>query len=197
MSILKSRSIKTVQSNLKAYSTPFISVDNDDVEFPNGVKGEYAVVSNVQPYGALIIPLLVKRGVGYLGIVEQYRYPVKKFTLEFPRGGADTLGSEGAAIEVREEMGAPASRLDNLGTVYADSGILSTPISVWVALMDSSNLENNHQEEITGLEPKWMQEGELIGKISSGEINCSLTISAYMLFSINRGKFGSLLTAPF
>lgn len=197
MKTLTSRTIKTVKPQPGAYATPFISVGNDSVEFPNGVTGEYAVVSNAQPCGALIIPLLARRGIGYIGLVEQYRYPLKEFTLEFPRGGADSLESEGAAIEVREELGKPANRLDHLGTVYADTGILSTPISIWVALMDASNLDDNHQEDITGVEPRWMQEGEFIGKMASGEIKCGLTLAAYALFSINRGKYGNLLDAPF
>lgn len=197
MNILASRTIKTIRPNPGAYSTPFISVENDNVEFPNGITGEYAVISNSQPCGALIIPLIARRGMGYIGVVEQYRYPLKEFTLEFPRGGADNLESEGAAIEVREELGKPANRLDHLGTIYADTGILTTPISVWVALMDESNLDLDHQEEITGLEPRWMAEGDFIGKMSNGEIKCGLTLASYALFSINRGKFGNLLDAPF
>lgn len=196
MKTLNERIIKTVQAN-NAYSTPFINVENDDVEFPNGVKGEYAVISGVQKYGTLIVPLLARRGIGYLGLVEQYRYPVKGFTLEFPRGGADSLDSEGAAIEVREELGQPANRLEQIGTIYADTGLLSTPISVWVALMDESNLDASHQEDITGLEPHWMQEGEFMGKIMNGEVKCGLTLAAYTLFNLKRGLFGALLDAPF
>ncbi|MBC9703636.1 MAG: NUDIX hydrolase [Enterococcus sp.] len=193
METISSRAIKTIKPRPAAFSTPFISVGNDSVEFPNGVTGEYAVVSNTQPCGTLIIPLLARRGVGYLGLVEQYRYPVGEFTLEFPRGGADTLGSEGAAIEIREELGESANRLEHLGTIHADTGLLSTPISVWVALMDASNLDNQHQEDITGLEPRWMQEGEFIGKVANGEVKCGLTLAAYTLFNINRGMFGTLL----
>lgn len=188
-----SRTIKTVESVPSAFATNFVNVANDTVQFPNGVEGQYAVVSSSQPYGAVVVPLLVRRGVGYLGLVEQYRYPLKDFTLEFPRGGADSLESEGAAIEIREELGESATRLEKIGIIHADTGLLSTPVSVWIALMDASNLDTNHREESTGLEPRWVQEGEFIGHLSRGEITCGMTLASYALFSANRWKFSALL----
>lgn len=189
--------IETLEENKGVFATPFITLDHNKVRFPNGVEGEYSILSNVEKKGAVIVPLAARRGMGYFGLVKQYRYPVQKFTLEFPRGGAPDLEEGGAQVEIREELGQEAKRLVRIGTLHPDTGILSTEVGVWVAVLDESVLDADHVEGITGLQPEWTEEGYLDGKIMNGEITCGITIAAYMFFKLNRGKFGSLLNSPF
>lgn len=189
--------IETLSTEVGAFSTPFIRVDHSKVRFPNGVEGEYSVLSNQEKKGAVIVPLSARRGIGYFGLVKQFRFAVQDFTLEFPRGGAPDLEADGAQIEIREELGQEAKRLVRVGTLHPDTGILSTEVGVWVAVLDNSVLDEDHVEGITGLRPDWVQEGELEGRIMRGEITCGITLAAYMFFKLNRGQFGSLLNAPF
>ena len=189
--------IETLSTEKGVFKTPFINVDHSKVRFPNGVEGEYSVISNGEKKGAVIIPMTARRGIGYFGIVRQYRYPVQDFTLEFPRGGAPDLEEGGAQIEIREELGQEAKRLVRIGTIYPDTGILSTEVGVWLAILDSSVLDNDHLEGITGLRPEWIQEGSLEGMMMNGKITCGMTLAAFMHFKLKRGQFGSLLNGAY
>lgn len=185
--------IKTLEARPNVYSSRFISVDQDAVQFPNGAVGEYNVINMAEKKGAVMIPVAFFRGNPYFGIVEQYRYPVKTTTLEFPRGGAALLDEDGANKELEEELGQTAKRLDLVCTLRPDTGILSTEVGVWIAIMDSSVISQNHVEDITGLRSRWVSEGQLIGLIASGQLTCGITLAAYTLFSINRDKYGMLM----
>lgn len=187
------KEIRTIESRPEAYKSRFISVANDSVEFPNGVEGTYNVVSMSEAKGALIIPVAFRRGIPYFGLVNQYRYPIKSESVEFPRGGADKINAEGAEVEIYEELGQPSKRLDLVGTMRPDTGILSTEVGIWVALMDQSVLDLDHEEGITGLRPNWVSEADLIGMIANGKITCGMTLAAYTLFNINRNKYGMFM----
>jgi hypothetical protein len=187
------KEIKTIESRPEAYKSRFISVANDSVEFPNGVEGTYNVVSMSEAKGALIIPVAFRRGIPYFGLVNQYRYPIKSESVEFPRGGADKINPEGAEVEIYEELGQPSKRLDLVGTMRPDTGILSTEVGIWIALMDASVLDLDHEEDITGLRPNWVSEADLISMIANGKITCGMTLAAYTLFNINRNKYGMFM----
>jgi 8-oxo-dGTP pyrophosphatase MutT (NUDIX family) len=187
------REIKTIECRPDVYKSRFISVANDSVEFPNGVEGTYNVVSMGEAKGALIVPIAFRRGIPYFGLVNQYRYPIKSESVEFPRGGADKISPEGAEVEVYEELGQSSKRLDLIGTLHPDTGILSTEVGIWIALMDESVLDLDHEEKITGLRPTWVSEDSFISMIFNGKINCSLTLAAYTMFNVNRNKYGMFM----
>jgi hypothetical protein len=187
------KEIKTIESRPDAYKSRFISVANDSVEFPNGVEGTYNVVSMSEAKGALIVPIAFRRGIPYFGLVNQYRYPIKSESIEFPRGGADKINAEGAEVEIYEELGQPSKRIDLVGTMRPDTGILSTEVGIWVAVMDQSVLDLDHEEDITGLRPNWVSEADLISMIANGKITCGMTLAAYTLFNINRNKYGMFM----
>lgn len=187
------REIKTIESHPNVYKSRFISVANDSVEFPNGVEGTYNVVSMGEAKGALIIPIAFRRGIPYFGLVNQYRYPIKSESVEFPRGGADKINPEGAEVEVYEELGQSSKRLDLIGTLHPDTGILSTEVGIWIALMDESVLDLDHEEKITGLRPTWVSEDFFISMIFNGKINCGMTLAAYTMFNVNRNKYGMFM----
>lgn len=187
------KEIKTVESRPDVYKSRFVSVANDSVEFPNGVQGTYNVVSMGETKGALIVPVAFRRGIPYFGLVNQYRYPIKSESIEFPRGGADKINAEGAEVEIYEELGQPSKRLDLVGTMRPDTGILSTEVGIWIAIMDSSVLDLDHEEDITGLRPNWVSEDALVSLIANGKITCGMTLAAYTLFNINRNKYGMFM----
>ena len=187
------KTIRTIEARPDVYKSRFISVANDSVEFPNGVEGTYNVVTMGEAKGALIVPIAFRRGIPYFGLVNQYRYPVKSESVEFPRGGAAKINPEGAEVEIYEELGQPSKRLDLVGTLRPDTGILATEVGVWIALMDASVLDLDHEESITGLRPNWVSEGELIGMIANGKITCGMTLAAYTMFNINRDRYGMFM----
>lgn len=163
------------------YSTPFVQVDETPVRFPNGVEGSYARI-NPGTHGGVAIPRSITRGIARYGLVRQYRHPVARTTLEFPRGGTDD-GSEAETVrELVEETGLsiPLGGGFRLGTLHADTGLLATDISVWlIPVEDIGNTAFIEAE--TGASHLWVTEGELFGLISRGELSCGITLGAFML----------------
>lgn len=160
---------------------PFIRVDTDDVVFPNGAPGAYSIVTSGTGLGVIAIPFVNFRGIAYLGLVKQYRYPMKDFTLEFPRGGSNNLSAAEAARELMEESGLQATSATPLGVIWPDTGILNTQVAVWKTSHPSNGLKPDHVEAETGAHILWYTHGEIIGLIRRGQIRCSMTLAALAL----------------
>lgn len=160
---------------------PFLRVDTDDVVFPNGAPGSYSVVTSGTGLGVIAIPFVNFRGIAYLGMVKQYRYPMKDYTLEFPRGGSDNLSLAEAARELVEETGLQANSATPLGVIWPDTGILSTQVSVWKTTHSSNGLRPEHVEDETGAHVLWYTHGEIIGMIRRGQIRCGMTLASLAL----------------
>lgn len=159
----------------------FLRVDTDDVIFPNGAPGTYSVVTSGSGLGVIAIPFVNFRGYPYLGLVKQYRYPMKDFTLEFPRGGSDNLSLSEAARELVEETGLHATSATPLGVIWPDTGVLSTQVAVWKTTHASNGLKPEHVEDETGAHVLWYTHGEIIGLIRRGNIRCGMTLAALAL----------------
>lgn len=184
--------IKTLERNIGVFKTRFIRIDRDVVEFPDKAIGEYSVVHQGNNKGAVAIPFTDFRGIGYIGLTRQYRYPLGAEKIEFPRGGTSDLSPEEAQREVVEEMGYVPTRMLHLGNLNPDSGILPTTIGAWVAFTTSETLPTEHLEVETGLRSVWVSEGVFEGMVRRGEITCGITLAAYALFRIKRQEFGTV-----
>lgn len=182
--------IRTIEKNKSVYETPFLQLDRDLVEFPNGVVGEYSIVHQGIGLGAVAIPFTSYRGIGYIGLARQYRYPLGRETVEFPRGGTKNLESAEAAREVVEEMGFNPSTMKYLGSINPDSGLLSSKVGAWVAFAPSGALTKKYVESETGLRSEWVTEGAFEGMVLNGHITCGITLAAYALFRSKRASFG-------
>lgn len=102
------------------YENPWMSVTEDDVQRRDGSIGQYGVVHSRD--FVLVIPFDGER----YHLVEQYRYPVGARLWEFPQGsvaGGESLPPEElAAIELAEETGIRAGRLERLGFLHHGYG---------------------------------------------------------------------------
>lgn len=173
-----------------AYSNRFVTVNYDEVMFPNGAQGNYTRISPGTGLGVVAVPHAVFRGLPYLGLVRQYRYPVGAFTLEFPRGGSDDLSLEEAGRELVEETGLVYSSGTQLGIIHPDTGIMDTRVAVWHTVHHLSDLSSLHVEEETGARVHWYSHGEVMGMISSGKITCGITLAAIAMLE-NSGRLVS------
>lgn len=182
--------IRTLESRPSQFKTPFIQVDYDLVEFPDGTQGEYSVIRQGAEFGGVVIPFTRFRGIGYIGLARQFRYPLKEETLEFPRGGTDDLSSKEAMRELAEEMSVTPSGVRELGKINPDTGILSMTVGVWVAFIQSETLPTDYEEAETGLRTTWVSEGTFSGMVLNGKITCGVTLAAYALFLVNRSFLG-------
>lgn len=102
------------------YANPWMSVTEDDVQRRDGSVGQYGVVHSRD--FVLVIPFDGER----YHLVEQFRYPVGARLWEFPQGsvaGGESLPPEElAAIELAEETGLRAGRLERLGYLHHGYG---------------------------------------------------------------------------
>lgn len=164
-----------------AYKTPFLEVEETPVSFPDGTQGSYARI-NPGTHGGVAIPRSVTRGIARYGLVRQYRHPVAHTTLEFPRGGTEDSSEAETLRELVEETGLsiPLGGGFHLGTLHADTGLLATDISVWLIPVEDIG-DSAFIEAETGASHLWVTEGELLGRISRGELTCGITLGAFML----------------
>lgn len=181
-SIIRRLDGKTVVAN------GFVRVTTDDVVFPNGAVGQYSTVVSGLGLGVLVVPIVNFRGVPYLGLVRQYRYPIGYHTLEFPRGLSRDLSVDEAARELIEETGLQCTLAARLGTVRPDTGVLTTEVTVWKTVHQPTDVRPDHIELETGATVHWYSHGEVVGMIASGRITCGVTLAAFTLMSVT-GSF--------
>ncbi|MFJ8752239.1 NUDIX hydrolase [Streptomyces sp. NPDC102441] len=157
----------------------FGTLFNDDVIAPSGTAGQYLRWQWNQE-GVVVVPV----GPGGYALVTSYRYPVHAASLEFPRGGVE--GDEGlaaaAARELREETGLISQTVRSLGVIHADTGILASPVHVFVAEVDAASAQPAQPEAMESLtEPVWVMPEDLPRWLSEGRITCGVTLAALAL----------------
>ena len=179
----ESKSIKKLEEVL-IDENPWLKHYFDHVRFPDGKKGRYNRIVERNGIGVLILPLDSKKR---LGLIKIYRYPVGSWQWEAPRGySEDELSPEEDAVrELKEEMGVQAEGLIFLGSIFPNTGILSTKIHVFLArnvreVKKSGEFENGAIKEISFFNPK-----EIKSMIKGGDIQDALTISGLKLAEIS------------
>lgn len=77
------KKIKKLSSKL-IYENPWIRIREDDVVFPNGINSIYSTVEYVSGEGGGWVVALDEEN--NIILVNQYRYPIDRFSLEIPGG---------------------------------------------------------------------------------------------------------------
>ena len=141
------------------------------------------------PSGAVIVPFLGDdprdREVRFL-LVEQYRRPVCRSMIEFPRGGIEENESDlaCAARETAEETGCLVHGIRALGTVHPDSGLLSSELSIVLCAVTrpdgSGPLDSDEIDRVYALTRRQIREA-----VTTGRITDSLTLSALALLELH------------
>jgi 8-oxo-dGDP phosphatase len=168
-----------------AYETPYMRVREDAIRRPDGSEGIYSYIE--KPDFALIIPI----EDGGFHMVEQYRYPVRQRSWEFPQGTfpgmAPTDDPEWLAREeLRQETGLSAGAMRHLGHLQCAKGLTGQGFDVFVATeltYGSQELELEEQD----LVHRWLPRGEVEGMIRRGELTDDSTVAAYGLLLLDQG----------
>lgn len=132
---------------------------------------------------------------GLIALARMFRYPIGNYSLEFPRGAIEENEAEIAAAirELKEESGLYCIDAQKIGNVYPDSGLLAQSISVVLArVTEQRSIHEEPMEAIDSVE--WFTPREINRLISNGEIRCSITISAFILFQLSQSERGSSLS---
>ncbi|MGU3522765.1 NUDIX domain-containing protein [Enterobacteriaceae bacterium C23F] len=169
--------IKTLSSQ-EIYSNQWMRLKEDRIERADGSHGVYSVIE--KPDFAVIVPV----AEGHIWVVEQYRYPLGKRTIELPQGSwelspdADPIAV--ARGELAEETGLLANSVTQIGYQKLAQGYSSQGYHIWLATDFVTSTQNLDAEEV-GLTCRRMPVAEFEALIAEGKISDATSVTAYLL----------------
>jgi 8-oxo-dGTP pyrophosphatase MutT (NUDIX family) len=167
----------TQLSRKRLFDSPYFVVDKDETVFPDGNVGDYFVLQPGQ--SAMVIPQV---SADEFVVIRQFRYPVQKFSIEFPAGARDANEEAHAAAvrELKEETGIEAVELKKIGR-FAVAPSRSTQYSTVYLAQDLTFGEaaNDPDEDIEVLR---VSRSEIAQMILDGIITDGPTLAAWALF---------------
>ncbi len=162
----------TTLSQRIAYENPWIRVREDKFVRPDGEVGLYGVVEIRPSIG--VVAVNQNREIVLVG---QYRYTLRRYTWEIPRGGSSEGETDMLAVaqrELREETGVEAARWDSLGTVDVCNGVTTDVQHLYLAReLTLKEAEPDPEEELS---IRWVKLEEGVRMAMEGGITevCSL-----------------------
>ncbi|GAA0852782.1 NUDIX domain-containing protein [Streptosporangium amethystogenes subsp. fukuiense] len=168
--------IRTLDSTV-VYTNPWMSVREDRIERPDGSHGIYGVVDQID--FALVLPM---ENDGF-HLVEEYRYPVRRRTWNFPQGGVKDSPSPlvTAHTELTQETGLRAASMTHLGRLDNAHGTTGQHFDIFLATdLTAGAPDREHTEQ--DMRQEWVSRTELERMILRGAITDSGSIAAYTMF---------------
>ncbi|SDI55055.1 hypothetical protein SAMN05421505_1685 [Sinosporangium album] len=173
--------IKQLSSTI-VHETPYMRLRHDEIQRMDGSRGLYSYVE--KPDFALIIPM---ENDGF-HLIEQYRYPIGRRSIEFPQGTLPNLATvdpeQLARIELRQETGLSSESMRHLGHLYCAAGLTAQGFDVFLAT-GLSHGEPELEAEEQDLRHQWFSRKEVNEMICSGVIVDDSTLAAYTLLMLN------------
>ena len=169
----------------EVYRSQWLAVREDEVEFPSGTVGTYAVVDKRD--FVLVLPY----ADGGFWLVEQFRYPVGSREWEFPQGGwahgQDGTQRELAVAELREETGLVADELVHLGRLHTAYGFCSQGYDIFLATGLTAG-ETKREATEQDMIHEWRSLEEIHAMIRSGELADAHSLAALTLYDLHASR---------
>jgi ADP-ribose pyrophosphatase len=175
-------SIRQLSSRV-VYRNPWMTVREDQVERGNGQPGIYGVVEKHD--SAVILPI----DDDHIYLVEQFRYPIGRRSLELPQGSLEAAGLEPEVIareELRQETGIVAARLELLGAFNIAVGYSNQRDYAFLATGLALGTRDPDREE-HDLVLHRVSLDEFQQKIKNNAIDDAQTLAAWALY---RARYG-------
>lgn len=187
-------------SSTRAYKGRIISLDVDEVRFPDGSIGKLEIIRH--PGASAIVPLLDIDAAALDGngtiidsdptvvLIRQYRYAADGYLYEIPAGRLEP--GEAPAVcanrELAEETGYRAARVEPLLTMFTTPGFTDEKIHLYVGAGLTLGASAREADEFLELKPTKLSLA--LAMIESGEIQDSKTALALFLTEklLNRSK---------
>jgi ADP-ribose pyrophosphatase len=170
-------------STREVYRSRWMRVREDEVAFPDGSPGLFAVVE--KPNFVVVLPF----ADGGFWLVEQYRYSVGSRQWEFPQGawpqGHGGTEQELAAAELAEETGFSAASLVHLGQLFAAYGYCGQHYDVFLAT-DLTPGEPRREVTEQDMVHRWFPEAEVRAMIRRGDLRDAHSVAALYLLDQHR-----------
>lgn len=166
-------------SSKTTYKNKWIRVIEDKVILPSNKDGIYSYVEKSD--GNYIIPMDDKDNI-YL--IEEYKYPIKKFVLQLVAGALDGLNElESAKKELYEEAGIKAKKWRKLGGFYHIPGLATIYDPIYLATeLNVADLKS-HSDEDDELISRVIKVSitKLKQMILNNEIECAMSVAGLNL----------------
>ncbi|MGJ7920822.1 NUDIX hydrolase [Neobacillus sp. LXY-4] len=160
------------------YQNPYfnVKVDRDILSLENKLGG------------SAILPVTPEVKIMLLHI---YRPAIQSYSLEIPRGFGEIgeAPEETAKREIMEEISCGCKRIESLGTMYVDSGLMNTKVNLFIGL-GTTRVKDEVQKAEGIKEVQLFSYDEVRAMALNGQINDSFTLAA-ILRSWNHPVFGS------
>jgi len=171
-------------SSRRVYSGKVISVDLDDVRFPDGTIGKLEMVRH--PGASAVVPLLDGGKEPQVVLVRQYRYAANGYIYEIPAGrlAPDETPELCASRELQEETGYSATAFRKLTTIYTTPGFTDERIHIFMAEQLSPGASAREPDEFLELYPVPVSEAvEMVrtGKIADAKTCIALLLAEFAL----------------
>lgn len=169
--------METILSKETIYNGHIISLEKWQVRLPNG---QQAVREIIHHNGASAIVALDEHK--RIAMVEQYRCPISRITMELPAGKLDSPFEdplECAKRELEEETGLHASTWQKLTVMDTTPGFCNEHIHIYLA----TDLEQkqSHTDEDEFLNVSFIPFDVLLKQVTDGEITDGKTVIGLLL----------------
>ncbi|MDT7806459.1 MAG: ADP-ribose pyrophosphatase [Acidobacteriota bacterium] len=177
----------TIKSSERLYADEFAEVWVDEVSGPDGKPGRRATM-RMKP-GVAVLAL---DGEGFAHLVKTFRYAVGHECVEVVQGGTEEGEEpcEAARRELKEELGAEADELTDLGLVDAITSQVFSPAHIFLARR--LRFGETNMESTENLQPVKVKFAEAVRMVMDGEItqgiSCVLILKASRVLEDEAGK---------
>ena len=166
-------------SSTRAFSGRVISLDVDEVRFPDGSIGSLEMIRH--PGASAVVPLLDAASADPTVIlIRQYRYAADGYLYEIPAGRLDPGETPMACAhrELAEETGYRATRVEQLFTMFTTPGFTDEKIHLFLATGLTMGESAREADEFLELVPTKLSRA--LSMIEQGEIQDAKTALALL-----------------
>jgi ADP-ribose pyrophosphatase len=171
---------KSTIASHRIYTGQIVSLDVDQVRFPDDTTGEMEIVRH--PGAAAVIPFLSNPAGEdpQIMLLRQYRYAIDGYLYEIPAGKLekDEEPKSCAERELREETGCSAQSIEPLFTTYTTPGFTDEVIHTFIAMGLTRGESHTEKDEFVEIETVTLSRA--LHMIQQGEIQDAKTCLAIL-----------------